>query len=336
MERRKVILDVDTGSDDSIAIITALLCPEAFEVLGITTVNGNRCVDYTTENTLRIVELMGMEDKVPVFRGCASTYVSIMLGRRPGYPRRDGSGPANNAAVHGDFIDQCPPSHHKEQRQNAVSWLVETLLAAEDDSITLIPIGPLTNIAHAVAIEPRIVPKVHEIMFMGGGWKIGNKSAVGEMNVWIDPEAAQVVLNAGFRKFTFVPLDATHEAYFNAADAARIRAIGTPVAEVVASLIEQRITGYSTWQKVAEENATPVHDPLCVVALLDPSVLKEVEHAHCEIDCGGGAAYGQTIFDIRNGRMDALAPNCYVALGADRKKYVDAIVNILARSNEQH
>ena len=200
MERRKVILDVDTGSDDSIAIIAALLCPEAFEVLGITTVNGNRCVDYTTENTLRIVELMGMEDKVPVFRGCASTYVSIMLGRRPGYPRRDGSGPANNAAVHGDFIDQCPPSHHKEQRQNAVSWLVETLLAAEDDSITLIPIGPLTNIAHAVAIEPRIVPKVHEIMFMGGGWKIGNKSAVGEMNVWLDPEAAQVVLKQHMRR----------------------------------------------------------------------------------------------------------------------------------------
>lgn len=334
IEKRKVILDVDTGSDDSVAIISTVLCPEAFEILGITTVNGNRCVDYTTENTLRIVELLGMEDKIPVFRGCASTYTSIMLGRRPGYPRMAGTGPANNAAVHGDFIDQCPPSHHKEQDKPAVVWLIETLMAAEDDSITIIPLGPLTNIAHAVAIEPRIVNKVHEIMYMGGGWKIGNKSATGEMNVWLDPEAAQVVISAGFKKFTFVPLDATHEAYFNKDDAARIRAIGTPASDVVASLVEQRVRGYSTWQRVAEENATPLHDPLCIVALLDPTVLKEVEPAHCEIDCGGGAAYGQTIFDIRNGRMDAKEPNCFVALGADRKKFVDAIVSILSRSKK--
>lgn len=329
MEKRKLILDVDTGSDDSIAIISALLRPE-FEVIGITTVNGNRCVEYTTENTLRIVELMG--NKVPVYRGCENTLISIMLGRRPGYPRKNGSGPANTSVIHGDFIDQCPPATIKEQPINAVSWLVETLMAAEDDSITLVPLGPLTNIAHAVAIEPRIVKKVKEVMYMGGGYKIGNKSAVGEMNVWLDPDAAQVVQNAGFKKFTYVPLDATHAAYLTRADAARLRAIGTKVSDVVASLVEQRIKGYSTWQKVEVDDAVPVHDPLCVMALLDPTVLKEVEHAHCEIDCGGGAAYGQTIFDIRNGRMDALPPNCYVAISADRKKYVDMLVETISLS----
>ena len=330
MEKRKVILDVDTGSDDSVAIISTLLHTEAFEVLGVCTVNGNRCVEYTTENTLRIVELMG--NKVPVFRGCADTLISIMLGRRPGYPRKNGSGPANNSKIHGDFIDQCPPATIKEQPINAVSWLVETLMAAEDDSITLIPLGPLTNIAHAVAIEPRIVSKVKEVMYMGGGYKIGNKSAVGEMNVWLDPDAAQVVMNAGFKKFTFVPLDATHAAYYTKEDAARVRAIGTKVSVVVASLIEQRVMGYSTWQKVEVDEAAPVHDPLCVMALLDPSVLVDVVHAHCEVDCGGGAAYGQTIFDIRNGRMDALPPNCYVALSADRKKFVDMIVSTMELS----
>ncbi|WP_105205224.1 nucleoside hydrolase [Neobittarella massiliensis] len=331
MEKRKLILDVDTGSDDSVAIICALLRPE-FEVLGLTTVNGNRCVDYTTENTLRISELMG--GTTPVYRGCANTYISIMLGRRPGYPRRDGSGPANNAGVHGDFIDQCPPATIKEQEIDAVSWLVKTLMEAEDDSITLVPLGPLTNIAHAVAIQPKIVNKVHEIMYMGGGYKIGNKSAVGEMNVWLDPDAAQVVLSAGFKKITFVPLDATHKAYLLADDAARIRAIGTPASDVCASLIEQRIKGYSTWQKMVDtdELATPLHDPLCVMALLDPTVLQDVVHAHCEIDCGGGAAYGQTIFDIFNGRLDALPPNCYVALSADREKYVDLLVETLQRS----
>lgn len=333
MDKRKVILDVDTGSDDSVAIIATLLSPE-FEVLGITTVNGNRCVDYTTENTLRIVELM--KSDVPVFRGCAETYVSIMLGRRPGYPRKgDANGLyASNSKVHGDFIDQCPPATIKEQDKPAVSWLIETLMAAEDESITLIPLGPMTNIAHAVAIEPRIVNKVKEIMYMGGGYKIGNKSAVGEMNVWLDPEAAQVVQAAGFKKITYVTLDATHEAYFNAEDTERIRAIGTPVSDVCASLIHQRVIGYSTWQRVAEEDATPLHDPLCVAALLDPTVLTDCEPAHCEIDCGGGAGYGQTIFDIRNGRMEVKEPNCYAGIGADRQKYIDMLVEIISRSKD--
>ena len=329
MEKKKVIFDVDTGSDDSIALITGMLIPE-FEILGVCSANGNRCVDYTTENTLRIVELMG--NKYPVYRGVSHPYVSVMLGYRPGYPRVHGSGDPTNANVHGDFIDQCPPATIKEQDKSAVIWYIETLMAQEDYSVTLIPLGPLTNLAHAVQIEPRIVTKVKEVMYMGGGWKIGNKSATGEFNVWLDPEAAQVVMNAGFRNFTFVPLDATHEAYMNKEDAARIRAIGTRPAEVVASLIEQRIFGYSTFQHVDEPDAAPIHDPLCVAALCDESVLKECIPAHCEIDCGHGAAYGQTIFDIKNGRLAAGKPNCRVALGADRRKFADWMYNVLLNS----
>ncbi|MGI5888429.1 MAG: nucleoside hydrolase [Oscillospiraceae bacterium] len=330
-DKRKVIIDCDTGSDDTVALITCMLRPE-FEILGITTVNGNRCVDYTTENTLRVVEFMG--NKYPVYRGCAYPLVSTMLGRRPGYPRRHGTGPANNAGVHGDFIDQLPKASIKEQDTPAAIWLVETLMKQPDHSVTLIPLAPLTNIAHAVAIEPRIVSKVKEVMFMGGGYLIGNKTAVGEMNVWMDPEAAQVVMCAGFEKFTFVPLDATHDAYLTMDDAQRIDDIGTPAAKLVADLTRQRIKGYSTWQKVKEDNAAPVHDPLTVAALCDPTVLIDCVPAHCRIDCGGDAAYGMTIFDMPavNGRLDALPPNCRVALHADRKKYVDWMVSTLELS----
>ncbi len=325
MEKRKVILDVDTGSDDAVALVVAMANPE-FDVIGITAVNGNRAVPITTENSLRISELMG--GTVPVFRGCALPWTTCMLGYRKNYPQYEAPPTANYRNIHGTYIDQCPPATIKEQDINAVSWLVDTLMKAEDGEITLIPLGPLTNIGHAVRIEPRIIPKIKEIMYMGGGYKIGNKSATSEFNVWLDPESAQAVLDCGI-KFTFVPLDATHEAYLTQEDCDRMRAVGTKPAEVVASLCEQRIRGYSTWQKVAEEAAAPIHDALCIAALVDPTVLRDVVHAHGQIDCGGGAAYGQTIFDIRNGRMDAKEPNCYVALGADRKKYVDILVKLL-------
>ena len=325
MEKRKVILDVDTGSDDAIALIVAMANP-AFEVLGITAVNGNRAVPITTENSLRISELMG--GTVPVFQGCALPWTSCMLGFRRHYPMYEAPEEALYKNIHGTYIDQCPPATIKAQPQNAVSWLVETLMAAEDGEITLIPLGPLTNIAHAVRIEPRIIPKIREIVYMGGGFRVGNKTALAEFNVWLDPEAAQAVLDCGI-PFTFVTLDATHSAYVTMEDAARIRAIGTRPAEVVASLCEQRIAGYGDWQKVADVPAAPVHDPLTVAYLVDPTVITDIEDAPCVVDCGRGAAYGVTLFDIRNGRAEAKAPNCRVALKADREKYVDILGQLL-------
>ncbi|MBS4786311.1 MAG: nucleoside hydrolase, partial [Clostridiales bacterium] len=272
MEKRKVILDVDTGSDDAIALIAAMANP-AFEVLGIMAVNGNRAVEITTENSLRISELMG--GTVPVFRGCALPWTSCMLGFRRHYPMYQAPEESLYKNIHGTYIDQCPPASIQAQPQNAVSWLVETLMAAEDGEITLIPLGPLTNIAHAVRIEPRIIPKIREIVYMGGGFRVGNKSALAEFNVWLDPEAAQAVLDCGI-PFTFVTLDATHSAYVTLEDAARFRAIGTRPAQVVADLCEQRIAGYGEWQKVADVPAAPVHDPLTVAYLVDPSVITEL------------------------------------------------------------
>jgi inosine-uridine nucleoside N-ribohydrolase len=325
MKKRKLIMDVDTGSDDAVAIISALLSPE-FEVLGIATVNGNRCVEYTTENTLRVVEML--KSNVPVYKGCAYPLVACMLGKRPDIPRREN---LKEHEIHGNFLEMMPKASIREQGMNAVSWYIETLLAAKDGEITIVPVGPLTNLAHVFAIEPRTIPKVKEIMCMGGGYIINNITSGAEYNIWVDPEAAQIVLDAGV-KFTWVPLDATHAAYMTKADADKIRSIGSRPSNVVADLIEQRIQGYKTFQTVDEPEAAPIHDSLCIAALLDPGVLLDVIPAHCQVDCGGGPADGQTIFDIRNGRVNVKAPNCHIAVSADRKKFVDIIYNILIKA----
>lgn len=325
---QKIILDVDTGTDDAVAIIAALLSPE-LDVLGITTVNGNRCVEFTTENTLRVVEMLG--NKVPVYKGCEMPLVSALLGRRPELPKR---GLNEEHEIHGNFLDMLPKATIKEQDINAVSWIIETLMKAEDNEITLVPVGPLTNIAHAVMIEPRIIPKIKEIMYMGGGYKTMNETAASEFNVWVDPEAAQIVLDTKV-KFTWVPLDATHDCNLTLEDVKRLRSLNTKVANVTADLIEQRIDGYRGHQQLDQEDAAPIHDALCIAALLDHSVLRDVVDANCQVDLGGGAAYGQTIFDIRNGRLfKRLAPNSKVALGADREKFANMIYNIVASYKE--
>mgnify|MGYP000944886761 CR=1 FL=1 len=326
MDKVKVILDVDTGSDDAVAIIAALLSPE-LEIMGIATVNGNRCVEYTTENTLRIVELL--KSSVPVYKGCQFPVCSTLLGRRPDIPKREDT---LQNEVHSKFLDMCPPAESKEEDLNAVSWYVKTLMSMEDHSVTLISLGPMTNIANAIAIEPRIVPKIKEIICMAGGFKINNRTAAAEYNVWIDPESYEIVLNANIAKITIVPLDATHDAYLTAEDAAEFRTMNTPVSNVVAELVERRIKGYADLQSIGVENAAPIHDPLCVLALLEPAILTEVIPAHCAVDIGDGAAYGQTVFNIKNGRVEVQEPNCYVALSADSEKFRHMMHRILERS----
>lgn len=319
--KRKIILDVDTGTDDAVAIIVAALSPE-LDILGITTVNGNRCIEYVTENTLRVIEML--ESDIPVYKGCELPLVASLLGRRPGVPKRG----ENDHEIHGNFLDMMPKATIKEKDMNAVSWIVETLMKSED-KITLVPVGPLTNIAHAMMIEPRIISKIEEIIYMGGGFKTMNETAVSEFNVWMDPEAAQIVLNSGV-KFTWVPLDATHDCNLTLQDVSRLRTINTRAADVTADLIEHRIVGYRGHQELKQEDAAPIHDALCIIALLDPSVLQDVVETHAEIDLGGGAAYGQSIFDIRNGRLvKRQNPNSIVALAADREKFSDMIYNIL-------
>lgn len=321
MEKKKVILDVDTGTDDAIAIMTAVMS-ETLEVLGVCTVNGNRGIDFTTENTLRVIEYLGKD--IPVFRGCSlPMVVSLTEGRREDIPYKGPKDPQDN--VHGDYID-LPPATIQEQPVSAVRWLVDTLMASEGD-ITLIPVGPLTNIAMALRIEPRIAQKIKRIVIMGGGCREVNITPTAEFNFWIDPEAAKIVFDCGC-DILVVPLDATHAAAVSIRTAEALERKGTKPATLTARIIRQRQNAYKHWQPMADIDSVPVHDALAVCAVLDESVLGPVVETYADVDIGKGAADGMSIFDLDNRYKDR-KKNVKVALGADPERFADMLLNIL-------
>src|ERR1044071_1378233 len=204
----KMILDVDTGTDDAVALMTAALSPD-LELVGATSVNGNTSIEYTTENTLRVFDFIGMPE-VPVYRGMDRPLVRTDVKR------------GMAARIHGDMLDLPEVSRGATLREgHAVDWLIETYLASDGD-IVLCPVGPLTNIAMAIQREPKIVEKIPEIVIMGGAHDHGNITASAEFNIWLDPEAARIVVNCGAR-IRMVPLDATHRALVSTDDAARLR-----------------------------------------------------------------------------------------------------------------
>lgn len=321
MEKKKVILDVDTGTDDAIAIMTAVMSEE-LEVLGVCSVNGNRGIDFTTENTLRVVEYLGKD--IPVFRGCSlPMVVSLTEGRREDIPYKGPKDPQDN--VHGDYID-LPPATIHEQPVSAVRWLVDTLMASDGD-ITLIPVGPLTNIAMALRIEPRIAQKIKRIVIMGGGCREVNITPSAEFNFWIDPEAAKIVFDCGC-EILVVPLDATHAAAVSIRTAEALERKGTKPATLTARIIRQRQNAYKHWQPMADIDSVPVHDALAVCAVLDESVLHPVVETYADVDIGKGAADGMSIFDLDNRYKDR-KKNVKVALGADPERFADMLLNIL-------
>lgn len=321
MEKKKVILDVDTGTDDAIAIMTAVMS-ENLEVLGVCAVNGNRGIDFTTENTLRVVEYLGKD--IPVFRGCSlPMVVSLTEGRREDIPYKGPKDPQDN--VHGDYID-LPPATIQEQPVSAVRWLVDTLMASEGD-ITLIPVGPLTNIAMALRIEPRIAQKIKKIVIMGGGYKEVNITPTAEFNFWVDPEAAKIVVDSGC-EIVIVPLDATHKAVMSLKDADELEASGKKAAIATASFIRHRQAGYKIWQPMADIDTVPIHDALAVCAVLNEDVLEDVRETYMDIDIAGGAADGMSICDLDK-RYPDRKPNVKVALSANREIFSRMIKEIM-------
>jgi inosine-uridine nucleoside N-ribohydrolase len=313
----KLILDVDTGTDDAVALMLAALHPE-LELIAATTVNGNVPVDYCTENSLRVFDHIGVP--VPVYEGVARP---IERDDFP-IPRDDIQ---SSRAVHGGYLD-IPPSRSSKQETDAVEFLIETYRATADE-IVLVPVGPLTNIATALRLEPRLKDLVPELVIMGGANRYGNVTPRAEFNVWADPEAARVVINSGIRRITLVPLDATHQALVSLDDCAALRTLGTPAGDAAATFTERRIQGYDTTQPMKRPNAAPVHDALAVASLVDPAVIT-THHLHVDVETKGELTVGETVVDTnRRSRRD---PNVHVALDADERRFVAMLLETFARS----
>lgn len=312
----KMILDVDTGTDDAVALMLAALHPD-IELVGATTVNGNVPLPLTTENTLRVFDHIGVD--VPVYAGLAHPLV------RPDFPVPRGQPIAGRSDVHGDYLD-IPAAHSKAQTQSAVEYLVETYRAATDE-IVLVPTGPLTNIAAALIAEPRLAQLIPQTVIMGGAHHTGNITPSAEFNVWADPEAARVVLGSGLPELTIVPLDATHKALVSLDDCRRFRELGTPAATAAATFVERRIQGYDANQPMSRTGSAPVHDALCVAYVLDPTVIS-TRHVHVDVEIHGELTVGRTVIDVAE--RSGLMPNANVAFDADEKRFVELLVECFA------
>ena len=310
----KIILDVDTGTDDAVALMVAALSPD-IELIGATTVNGNTAVHYCTENTLRVLDWIGLPN-IPVHQGMDRPMARAQMAQL---------NPAGR--IHGDLLDLPPTKSAKLQSGHAVDWLIETFLASHGD-ITLVPVGPLTNIAMAIQKEPAILEKIPEIVIMGGAHDHGNSTASAEFNIWLDPEAARIVVNCG-RPIRMVPLDATHQALVSLDDCQTLRALGTPGAEAAARFVEKRIEGYDATQPMHRSNAAPVHDALAVCAIIDPTVIT-TEFIPVDVETDAELSLGRTVCDFRfrSGRP----ANVHFAMGADEPKFVRMLTEILGRT----
>ncbi len=309
----KVILDVDTGTDDAVALMVAALSPD-LELVGVTVVNGNTRLDSCVENTLRVFEWIGLPE-TPVHRGMSRPLARAQATQ---------VNPASR--IHGDLLD-LPMATIRAGAAHAVDWLIETYLASDGD-ITLAPVGPLTNIASAIQKEPRILDRIPEIVIMGGAHDHGNSTASAEFNIWLDPEAARIVVNCG-RPIRMIPLDATHRALVSGEDCRALRAMGTPAGEAAARFTEKRIDGYDATQPMHRAGAAPVHDALAVCAIIDPSVVT-THLIPVDVETGGELSVGRTVCDFRfrSGRP----ANVHFAMDADEPKFVRMLLDILGRT----
>ncbi|MEL0626563.1 nucleoside hydrolase [Salinibacterium amurskyense] len=301
---RSIILDVDTGTDDAIAIMMAALSPE-IDLVACTTVWGNRPVEDTTDNTLRVLDYINRSD-IPVYRGLDEPFGPIVV------PQPNPSDDHSGGKMHPKELD-LPPASSVAQTQGAVEWLVETL-RARTEPITLVPVGPLTNIAAAITLDPSIIDKVDEIVIMGGAHAFGNATPSAESNIWHDPVAADVVFKAGFERIVLVPLDSTHDALVTGAQASELQALGTPAGLATAICIQQRIVAHDESQPQAIPDSAPIHDAVCIAYLLDPAVIP-LNHLHVGIETTGVRTFGRTVIDVRHRGMEE--PNAFVALTAD-------------------
>ena len=307
---RKIILDCDPGHDDAIALLLAHGSPE-IELLAVTTVFGNQTVEKTTRNALAVARVAGITG-VPFAQGMHRPLVR---------PIQTAPGIHGDSGLDGPALPE--PAIAVDPR-HAVDVIVETVMTHEPGSVTLVPTGALTNIALAVRKEPRIVPRVREVVLMGGGYHTGNWSAVAEFNVVIDPEAAHIVFHEDW-PLVMVGLDLTHQALATPEARARIAAVGTAPARFVGELLEFFGMAYRQTQGFPDP---PVHDPCAVAYVIDPAVMT-TQRVPLTVELTGTHTLGMTVADFRS----APPPECRtsVAVGLDHGKFWALVVDALER-----
>ena len=315
MSKIPVLIDCDTGIDDMISFVLTL-SSDQLDILGITTVAGNVNLKLTTFNTYNGIRFMGRSE-IPIAAGAAKPIIR---------PYHDASAIHGNSGV-GSFV--FPDAREPETEAcGAVEFLYRKLMQAKE-KITILALGPLTNIAELFAAHPDCRAKVERVIFMGGSIASGNPTPVATFNVWVDPEAAKMVLRDGV-PFYMCPLDTTREAYLTAEDRAKIKKIGNPVSDMVDEML-----GTYTSRENAEVNAASrfkgvcVHD-LCTAAFLTNPELFETVKYYADVETRGELTTGFTMIDHENNlNLSEEEKNIYYICHVNREGFLKVFFDAL-------
>ncbi len=308
---QKLIIDTDPGQDDAVAILLALASPE-LDLLGITTVAGNVPLNLTQENARKICDLAGRQD-MPVFAGADRPLARNLVTAEHVHGRTGLDGP--------ELPDPVTPL----QDRHAVDFLIETLRQEEAGSVTIAPVGPLTNIAMALRQAPDISPRIGQIVLMGGGcFEGGNITPAAEFNIYVDPEAAAEVFAAGI-PIVMMPLDVTHKALTTTVRTQAIRGIGTRTAMAVADMLE-------FFERFDEEkygsDGGPLHDPCTIAWMLRPDLFAG-RQCNVEIETGSDLTMGMPVIDWW--QVTDRPHNAFVVGDIDPDGFFDLVTERLAR-----
>ncbi|MHA6268134.1 nucleoside hydrolase [Aliiroseovarius sp. CAU 1755] len=277
---RKIIIDTDPGQDDAVAILLALASPEDIEVLGITAVAGNVPLELTAKNARIVCELAGKPD-TKVFAGCDRPLRRDLVTAEYVHGKTGLNGPV------------LPDPTMPLQDQHAVDFIIDTLRAHDAGTVTLCPLGPLTNIATAFERAPDIVDRVQEIVLMGGSYfEVGNVTPAAEFNIYVDPQAADIVFGSGV-PLVVMPLDVTHKALVTKARNDAFRALPGDVGHAVAEMTDffERFDK----EKYGSDGA-PLHDPTVIAYLIRPDMFRG-RHVNVQIETQSELTMGMTVAD---------------------------------------
>ncbi len=308
----KVIIDCDPGHDDAIAMLLASRSDE-IRIVGVTTVAGNSELENTTRNARKVLDYADVFD-VPVYAGCSAPMMR-KLYRLTG------------AIIHGEDGlggPSIPPAVTPIETEHAVDFIIRALRES-DEPITLVPVGPLTNIAMALIQAPDIKSKIDKIVIMGGAvHDPGNITSAAEFNIYVDPEAAKIVFASGCNIYLNT-LDISMKAVFHEADIERLRAQGDKVSDIVAQLLDFFA---ATHVDHFGFKACPVHDALCIGMLIDESLI-EYQKVFLDVAVNDPLTLGETVADLWG--ITGQEPNCYISTAVDREKFVNMIIEHMAK-----
>jgi inosine-uridine nucleoside N-ribohydrolase len=303
-----IVHDCDPGHDDAIALMLALASPEV-EVLGVSTVAGNQTLEKTTANAIRVLDHLGYEH-MPVAAGAS----------RPLVRERSVA-----AQVHGDSgLDgpSLPAPSRRPVQEHAIDWIARTL-REHPQPVTLVPTGPLTNIALLLARYPELEARIERVVLMGGAIGEGNVTPAAEFNIWADPESARRVFSSSLQ-LTMVGLDVTHRALVTQTHVDRLQragAAGRLAAELFGFYGRHHRLHYG-W------DGSPVHDAVAMAHVIDGEIL-QTRHCGVRIDTGPEPSRGRTYVDLRG--STGWEPNCHVALAIDSERFLELLVERIGR-----